>query len=301
VIDGPSYAAVLVTYRRPALVKTALDAAVGQTRPPGVVIVVDNDADPLVRAEVQARGAGVTELVYVGSPVNGGPAGGLQRGLDQLDAIDPAGAHAHVLLLDDDDPLPGPDTVERLLDLRRQLDLASTPVGGIGLVGARWDDRRARLHRPSDDELHGAVRVDYLGGGQAPLYDRAALRAVGGLDASLFFGFDDLELAMRLAAAGYELFADGDAWLELRHRHGRIGLASEIRRDGAQPAWRAYYGTRNLILITRSHRTLRQSVIVTARPLAAAVIRRENLRATARGIVDGWLGRRGARIEPDAR
>src|SRR4029453_7830814 len=96
----------------------------------------------------------------------------------------------------------------------------------VGLVGSRFDRRRARLQRLPDSELgHGPLDVDYIGGGHLPLYRVAAVRAVGVVDPSYFFGFEDLEYGLRLRSRGWRVVADGDQWLELRRAQGRLGLA----------------------------------------------------------------------------
>lgn len=294
-----SYAAIIVTYRRPDWLARSIDAALDQTIPPAVLVVVDNDADPDVRSYVDGRRAVDTVVHYASTPANVGPAGGLRRGLEALAEIDPGAGIAHVLFLDDDDPLPTADTVARLLEFRADVGRRAQ-VGAVGVVGGRWDDRRACIRRPADSELTGAVPVDYIGGGQAPLYDRVALDQIGGVDGSLFFGFDDLDLGLRLQRAGFALYAHGDLWHAERVRHGRVGLGAQSTRTEPERPWRSYYSARNLILILRAQRSSRQALQATVRQVLGGLRPGSCLGPRLRGVSDAWLGRRGVRVRPEA-
>jgi glycosyltransferase involved in cell wall biosynthesis len=288
----------MVTYRRPDWLPRSIGAVLEQTIPPSVLVVVDNDADPDVRSYLERLHPPDTTLHYASTPSNVGPAGGLQRGLEALAQIDPDARVEHVLFLDDDDPLPTPDIVALLLQLC--LDLAGpVRVGAVGVVGGRWDDRRACIRRPADSELSGAVPVDYIGGGQAPVYDRAALDEIGGVDGSLFFGFDDLDLGLRLKRAGYALYAHGDMWRHERVRHGRLGLGPQSTRPGPEMPWRSYYSARNLVLILRAQRSSRQAIQASVRQILGGLRQGSCLRSRLRGLFDAWLGRRGIRVLPE--
>ena len=293
---GTTYAAVMVTYRRPDWLGKSIGAVLEQTSPPAVLVVVDNDDDPDVRRCVEELAVPDTILRYAPSSSNLGPAGGLQQGLEVLAEIDPEGRMEHVLFLDDDDPLEAPDTVARLLEFRGEFGRQA--VGGVGILGARWDSRRARLRRIADAELAGPVLVDYIGGGQAPLYDRRALDAVGGVDPSLFFGFDDLDLGFRLKRAGYGLYAHGEMFRLERVRRDHIGRPPYLTRRWPEVPWRTYYSARNLVLILRAQRCRRQAVQVTLQQIAGGLRRHSALRPRLRGLFDGWAGRRGARVLP---
>jgi len=295
-IHHRTYAGVVVTYQRPEWLLRSIDAALGQTIPPAVLVVVDNDADPDVRSRVERVNAPNTRLHYASTTSNLGPAGGLQRGLEALAQVDPEGRIEHVLFLDDDNPLPAPDTVARLLQLRAEVG-KGIRVGAVGIVGARWDDRRACLRRLSDSELSGAVPIDYIGGGSAPLYDRAALDEVGGVDVSLFFGYEELDLGLRLRGAGFALYAHGDMWRQQRARLGRLGRGQSTRTEPELP-WRSYYSARNLVLIVRAQRSFRQALQVTVRQILGGLRRDTHFRSRVQGLFDAWLGRRGVGMLP---
>jgi GT2 family glycosyltransferase len=288
----------MVTYRRRSWLAESVGAALGQTIPPAVLVVVDNDADPEVRSYIEGLKPEDTVVHYASNSSNLGPAGGLRRGLEALAEVDPGEHIEHVLFLDDDDPLPTAEAVAVLLHFRAELG-EQTRIGAVGIVGARWDDRRACIRRVADSELTGAVSVDYIGGGQAPLYDRAALKEAGGVDASLFFGFDDLDIGLRLQSAGFALYAHGDLWRQERARNSRLGLGPQLTPTCPESPWRSYYSARNLILILRAHRSFRQALQATLRQILGGFRNGSCFRARLHGVVDAWLGRRGVRMLPD--
>src|SRR4029079_1274826 len=121
--------------------------------------------------------------------------------------------------------------------------------------------RLGRLHRLNDDELVGAVKVDYVAGGQMLMIRVAAAVEVGVFDAGLFFAFDDLDYCLRLARAGYSIYVPGPSGVEARQRFGRLGTVGRVERRGSP--WRRYYSVRNHILIMRRYASWPSAVFVT--------------------------------------
>jgi rhamnopyranosyl-N-acetylglucosaminyl-diphospho-decaprenol beta-1,3/1,4-galactofuranosyltransferase len=104
----PAVCAAVVTHDRRELLRVCLEALAGQTRPPDHVIVVDNACSDGTAEMVRAEHPGV-ELIRL--PVNLGSSGGFHRGL--------AAAHASGATwawVMDDDTIPEPTALERLLD-----------------------------------------------------------------------------------------------------------------------------------------------------------------------------------------
>ena len=296
---------VLVTYRRPEWLERSLEEVARQTLPPHTLTVVDNDPGPRTRAIVANFRDRFASVTYLASPSNRGPAGGLADGVAHVlaDAAD----EDWVLFLDDDDPPRRVDAVERLVAFGEQLR-ASGPVGGVGVSGSRLDRSSGRLVRPRDDELAGVVAIDYVGGNQLPLYAVDALRAAGGPMAELFFGFDDLELGLRLGRAGYPLFSDGDLHRWARGAADRLGL-EVLPASGytSPPGWRRYYSLRNQVWILRDHGLGRQAAQVAltqglAKPARNALrqprLAYEHARTNARAVRDGFRSRLGLTVPP---
>jgi rhamnopyranosyl-N-acetylglucosaminyl-diphospho-decaprenol beta-1,3/1,4-galactofuranosyltransferase len=243
--------AVLVTYRRPSHLQRSLVALARQTIRPHHLVVVDNGRDPCLRALAESYSATTgTNIGFIEPPENIGPAGGFALGVAGLsrDLAD----DDWILLLDDDDPLGHSTVLERLLTSRQLLLDEGIRLGGIAMKGARFDLRRLRTHSITGMR-RGLIEVDHLHGGFAPIYLNAALRGAGGFRSELFWGFEELDVGLRIYRAGWRLFADTSVL-------GSLGHSLKVQAISDRPhfsveGWssRRYYKLRNLISISRQH------------------------------------------------
>lgn len=311
--QGYPVRALVVTYRRPHELALTLQRLSRQTLRAERTIVIDNDPDRGAEDLINTPGSHVE---YLSAGSNLGPAGGLSLGV-RLALSD--GFTGWVLFVDDDNYPPDDSTVEQLRSLGERLRRLDTRVAAVGLTGARFDRSLSIIRRIPDLQLDGPVDVDCVGGGQFPLYWSEALIEVGGPDPSLFFGFDDLELGLRLRSAAWRMVVDGDALLRRRcagttpsdiARDSGIGGPSAQGRPGAPGGpgapWRRYYSVRNLIIISRDQCTRMGVARASVGPIVRStidVVHRQPaawslLWASIRGVADGWLGRTGRSIEP---
>lgn len=287
--------AVVVTYQRPDDLRVLMTRLAEQTVVPSHLVVVDNDADEECRRIVESAPLAAS---YVTVHDNLGPAGGLRLGIRRALAD---GFSGWVLLLDDDNPPIRPDDIERVRRLR------GPGVGGVGLTGARFDRRTGTMRRFADAELSGVLDVDYIPGNHLPMYSTDALAEVGGPSPRLFFGYEELELGLRVIGAGWRLVVDGDEFLALRKRFGtteRDPIRPEsIRRESP---WRRFYSVRNMLLVLAEHGSRTAMVRSSARALLGSlrrVARRDPgsvglLWSTIVGLAHGWSGRSGRTLEP---
>jgi glycosyltransferase involved in cell wall biosynthesis len=289
---------VLITFRRRDALVDHLRILAAQTRPLSSLLVVDNDNDPAVRALVDAETAAAPDVRYLGLDGNPGPAGGIAAGI-----ADVLARHADtdwLVLLDDDDPPPRPDTLEALAHVTVALADADPDVGGVGLWGSTLESSgRLRAATGTAPEP-----VAYLPGGACPHYRIGALRDVDGPDPSLFFGFDDLDLGLALARSGASLWSSG-----LARDHGWTTMVEGRTASGAVevPSWRRYYSLRNLVLVLRrdgrTGAALTMSLLAgIAKPLANLPLRPRlgwrNLRLNLMALRDGWTGHAGKDLDP---
>jgi GT2 family glycosyltransferase len=186
----------------------ALQSLREQSRPVDVV-VVDNgsgdDSPELIREQFPE-----VTLLELGANLGFGPA--INRAVREHRA-DP-------LILLNNDVECEPRFVEALLDAAAEGVQAVAGVlvqerdpGLIDSAGVVADSTLMGF-----DHLHGeplaaaADAADPLGPtGGAALYDRAAFEAVGGFDERIFLYFEDLDLALRMAAAGARCRLAGEA------------------------------------------------------------------------------------------
>jgi rhamnopyranosyl-N-acetylglucosaminyl-diphospho-decaprenol beta-1,3/1,4-galactofuranosyltransferase len=260
--------AVVLSHNAPESLDRCLRAIAAQSTPPQAVLVVDNASDPPVRGEDLIS---VPEFHLLRSEVNGGPAGGYALALERFLESD----YGHAWLLDDD-MLPEPDCLERLL------------------VVAGKDPEAAYVF-PVSYQVDGSFGAwpSWCGFVVA----RQIIEKVGLPMQELFWWAEDTEyLQWRIPAAGYPIRVVGDAVVHHESiRHGR-----------GVPVWKYYYEARNMLYVhlyvkKRLGRYPRNMTKLIAR----AVLREEDgrwrrLRAITKGLWDGAHGRLGMRfpIEP---
>lgn len=299
---------VLVTFRRPEQLSDHLERLGAQTRPPDHLVLVDNDPSAANRRALAAYQVTGRSAEYLPAPSNLGPAGAIALGMERV--LDQAGDDDWVVLLDDDDPPAHPALLAELLSFAATA-ATTHRLAAVGVAGAPFDWGRARLRRLTDAELAGPLVVDEIGGNQLPLYRVRAIRDVGVFDATLFFGFDDLDYGLRLRRAGWDLVVSGELLADARRHWGRTGRPLDASVVApAQPPWRRYYTVRNLVAVLRKHGHDRAAAVAAARaglvrplleiPRDPALALRQ-LAFGVRGAVDGWQGRLGRQVAPQAK
>jgi GT2 family glycosyltransferase len=262
------------------------------------VFVIDNGQSAETRDDCRDLAAKTgLPVVYIDPGGNIGPAGATARAM-QL-ALDALGEDHWVLRLDDDRPIP-PGLLPLLLD-EAIVALDEDPrTAAVGLDGAVWKPRRARLVEPrrTGDRF---VAVDYLKTNHFPLFHTGAIRATGGFRADLFFGMTEVEYGIRTRRAGFTLKEAA------RLRHYVKPNDAPRRRFVRRSDWRRYYSLRNLLIILRDSGQPFTAVRVGVsrgllRPLLDLVLDpREgarNLRLSTRALADASRGRMGKRIDP---
>jgi glycosyltransferase involved in cell wall biosynthesis len=126
-MSSPLASVVIPTRNRPQAVEHCLDALAGQTMPPGSfeVLVVDDGSEPTLVLD-PARWASKISLKLIHQK-NTGPAGARNRGV--------AEARGEFLAFTDDDCLPTPTWLEKLIDALRENPEAM--VGGSTFNGLK--------------------------------------------------------------------------------------------------------------------------------------------------------------------
>jgi glycosyltransferase involved in cell wall biosynthesis len=201
-------AVVIPSYNAAHTIRRALDSALGQTAPPGIVIVVDDGSTDRTRATVAEYGARVRYLFQA----NAGPGAARNRGARM------AGKPFLALLDADDEWLPN--------RLAVQLPQMADPK--TALV-ATW------LGRASDSSEGSSIDVTFemLWAANrfvtsSALVRTAALEAVGGFDESRsLISVEDYNLWLRLASAGWRLTGRSEAACRYLPAEGSLSRQSE--------------------------------------------------------------------------
>jgi rhamnosyltransferase len=299
--------AVVVTYH-PAVADTTdlLRALAPQV---DHVILVDNGSDPdTVEALRAVLDPAAGELMALGE--NRGIAAAQNLGLERARAL---GARA--VLLSDQDSVPAPDMVARLLE---GLERARSEHGRVAAVGPvtvdernagaallfsdhRWGPRRAAV--PAHD---GALVPATFLIASGCLLDADALADVGDMNADWFIDHIDLEWGLRARRAGYGMY--GVVGARLAHSLGdRVQRIPGRERDvHIHSPVRNYYMARNTVLLVRSGLLPRAWQVgylawitkYTGFYVLAVTPRLQRARLLLRGFADGLRGRTGPLAGP---
>lgn len=257
--------AIVVTYRRPDVLARTLAAVAAQTRPPNVVMVVDND--PVGSARSVCDG-----VVYELAGSNDGYGAGIAVGVERAGPTD-----AFWIL--DDDSTPSKTSLERNL----------AHLGpGVGAVANRGGHLRfGRIRHDLAAVADGVVAEADFTLIDGTVVAAEAMRGIGPLRRDLFMMMEDFDITTRIKAAGYRLLVVG-------------GDTSHHAHMGSSASWRGYYQARNLLRIAIERRSPSMGFGWAARESAIQarqLVRRDwqRLRWRWRGIADGVRGQMGPR------
>lgn len=289
---------VIPTFHRDAMLGAVFASLAPHADIVGTVYVIDSGSSPTVETACETAGRELALTVtYVDAGGNIGPAGAMAEAFRQASRRSPRAEW--LLRLDDDRPLPE-GLLPDLLDEARDLVGRDAKTAAVGLSGARWHPRRARLIAPDwDQEL---VSVDYLATGQFPLFRLSVMEEVGPFREDLFFGMTEVEYGVRASDRGFSLYVPGRLrpFADPGGAYGRPTL--KPRTD-----WRAYYAIRNLVVLLRStgHPWIAARIAVSrgvAKPLLVACLSprtgRDALALSLRGVRDAYRGNMGCTVDP---
>lgn len=257
-----------------------LEALREQTRPLDVVVVDNGSSDG--SAELVREGFPEVSLLELGANLGFGPA------LNRAAAEHPADP----LILLNNDAVPSPQFVEALLDAHA--------TGAESVAGVLTQERAPELIDSAGvvadrtlmgfDYLHGeplsaaAGATDPLGPtGGAALYSRAAFDAVDGFDERIFLYYEDLDLALRMAAAGAhcQLAAGATATHAYSASLG-AGSGAKYERTG----WSRGYMVRRYGVMGRPRDAARALALEAA--ICAGQVLLDRTTAGLRGRLRGW-------------
>ena len=276
---APRLAVVVLSWNARADTLACLQRVVPQLEAGELCVVSDNGSEDGSEVEVRAR---FPQVRYVQNQTNLGFAGGVNAGIRA--ALDCA---PDWLLVLNNDTEPGPDLLARL----RENAAAQPPrVAALQplLVSTQDPDRidsaglELRWFPGARDAEQGlrdaptAPRCQPIFGacGAAALYRASALERTGLFDAELFVLFEDVDLAFRLRAAGYEARLLRDVGLP--HRRG-VSASRGARASVARARRRLWVQRNTIALALRywpTHRLVLALPVLALRALDALWLQR---------------------------
>ena len=296
--EAAGIVAVIVSHEPDAGLDAVLDSALAQC---AGVVLVDNGSAEDVRRHLRDRAAREPALTLIENADNLGLAAAQNQGLEMARA-----SGAHWVLLLDDDSVPAPDMVARLLNGWRSLadrervglltprlsDAEGTLKPYLLASGTGWDLRRGRM------VSGGVIRDGVFAIASGSLIRADVLEVVGPMAAPFFIDYVDIEFSLRLRRAGFEIVGLGDA--VLTHRLGEFHETEVMGRKVAlntHSAWRRRLIHRNRVRVWR--RFVADVPAWVAWDVTAAVYdvwkaavyendKASKLRAILAGFIAGW-------------
>ena len=292
------YAAFLVTYNRPQVLLETINVLLRQTSSPSRILILDNGN--LSGDFLEINFPGDERFIYHKVGFNAGPAGAAEIGLRLLASE----GFEWIFWGDDNDPPPFPDTIERLFVSYSGTQFSG--IGMLGIVGHRFNSYSGLLVRSSDDNIqgNGILEVDSIAGNQSMLVHSSVVESGILPDASLFFGFEELDFCLSVKAGGFRIGVDKELFRKCREHFSRTGFKNTgPYRYAESSLWRQYYSTRNLFLIYRKHGLRSAWLIHLVRSLVKLIYNfrhgwsygKKSWRMISAGLFDGLLGRSGCR------
>lgn len=297
-MSAEQVAVVVVTFNRADLLERMLAGLAALDRAPDAVFVVNNASTDHTR-DVLERST-LPGLVAIHTTENLGGAGGFHLGLKT--AYD-KGFDAMWLM--DDDVVPAPDCLTRLLEVEGSCLIAVREDLTGALVekaAVRFDLRNPLAIRPktasidstyaSRADMPETVEVENVAF-EGFLVRREVVEQIGLPDPSYFIFYDDVDFAIRARRAGFPIRAVRDAVLVRQ-------LDFDQQHDLA--GWKGYYMYRNLFAV---HFRYGENVLVRLKPwlVALVVVLLSPLRggrAEARNVTRALRDARGMRSLPSA-
>ena len=241
-IDKSSVIAVVVTYQ-PVLdqLEQLLEALTPQVN---AVLLVDNGSAVNMESWSNARQAQSVDVLLLGE--NKGIAAAQNEGIQWA-----RGRNADFVLLMDQDSIPAPDMVEKLISA-----ISNKPFAAA--VGPRYLDKRQdnpppfirveglRLVRctcPTDEAI---VSVDYLIASGC-LIPMPVLDKVGGMRDNLFIDYVDIEWGLRARRHGFQSY--GACSAHMQHSLGDAPIKFFGKNIPLHSPLRHYYHFRNAVIL----------------------------------------------------
>lgn len=294
---GQRVAVVVVTFNRADLLAGMLGGLAALDRAPDAVIVVNNASTDHTRAVLEA--SDLAGLQRIHTTENLGGAGGFRLGVQTAyqQGYD-------VMWLMDDDVIPAPDCLDRLLDVDGSCLVAVREDRSGALVekaALRFDLRNPLAIRPKTASVEEAyatrsampevVEVENAAF-EGFWVRREVIDRIGLPDASYFIFYDDVDFAIRARRAGFAIWAVRDAVLVRQ-------LDFDQQHDLA--GWKGYYMYRNLFAV---HFRYGENVLVRLKPwlIALAVVALSPIRggrAEARNVLRALRDARAMRTPPE--
>ena len=263
--------AVVVTYKRKALLEQVLNGLLDQTYPLTKIIIIDNNSQDgtqeLVSKIIDERHNHNCEIEYHNTFANLGGAGGFEYGFKAAE-VDSA-AYDYLWLMDDD-LLPEQECLETLVSsagvgaeivqpLRKNLDGSCAELSPViydlatpWLINPKRESVMQKMLKEHSTEPFEIAGIPFEG----PLISRAVIKEIGYPNPAFFIFNDDLDFALRARKSGATIICQPNA----------VATRLLLNNQGNDlNSWKGYFMLRNHFYILRQHG---ENFLVKLRPVA---------------------------------
>ena len=282
-----SVVALVLTHMRPASASNVVRSLIRDEgfAPSDILLVVDGAGgldDPALERQLQS----------LRLPLNVGPAGGLEKGLEHIRETTRCD---WIYVCEDDVPLAHLSIARvrtLVAEAAKPLRHTDPPIGAVVAWGRHLDrvTGHTRAHTLSGGD--GRLQDVDLSGWGATLLSRRVIDAGILPDPDFYFGYEDWDFWLRMREAGFRLVLDSDALRPEIYGDNR-GFLRQFPLHGVP--WRGYYQARNFFELQRRYGGVAWAPGHLAR--SAQRLRRaqswSRRAAISMGLVDGLRGKLG--------
>lgn len=243
-----SFSAFIITYERPEILKKTVQKILEQTFPPEKILIIDNSKTALTQEVVASLNNLPIEYYRMG--YNAGPAGAAKIGLSRLAAE----GYEWIYWGDDDNPPDFDTAFESLLEIPQSHTNLS--IGVLGAVGQFFNRSTGNIIRVEDSAIKTSniIEVDSIAGGMSMIVNSEVIKRDVLPEASLFFGFEELDFCLKVKKAGFKLVVSSELFLKSRTKYNRITFRPPLYAvKSYEGLSRQYYSIRNSLWILKWH------------------------------------------------
>ena len=181
-------------------------------------------------------------------------------------------------------------------------------VALVGVVGERFNRRKARIQRLPDNELKGVLKIVNVSGNMMPIVNRRVYERGVIPDDKLFFSYEDLDFGLAIQRAGMVSIVHGDIFYRHRLEAGRLNFKRKTYNlKSTRSLWREYYGVRNLVhILLHKEKAYTGVLVLSIRTIAKSVYGfrfgmeygRINFVYLLQGLIDGYRRKLGMTVLP---
>lgn len=200
-------AAIVVTYNRLELLKKCIASLQNQTRMPDYLFIIDNASTDGTKEWVEQQCSENKIIKYIRLSENSGGAGGFNAGVEAAMSYTP-----DWLWLMDDDGIPAPDCLEKLIRICDMdmvgslvLDNCDTSKLAFGL-SKNIKTTKDAINAAKDGIIHGLINPF-----NGTLISRCLVEKIGNIKREMFIWGDETEYVFRAVAAGAKVCTLVDA------------------------------------------------------------------------------------------